>query len=152
MRISDYIVKNKKALAIIAFVAVAVIFIFNQNNSIITRGELNSYRSLDKKIQELEAEISRYDSENYDKVSDYLDLRVKYEEIEQSFNEYKGKYPDDLAEEVEQVREEVSNCFSYHDEEITDFRPDSFGIIQINSHVFNFIIDILRLILNFTKV
>ena len=112
MRISDYIGKNKKTLAIIAFVAVAGIFIFNQNNSIITRGELNSYRSLDKKIQELEAEISRYDSENYDKVSDYLDLRVKYEEIEQSFNEYKGKYPDDLAEEVEQVREEVNEYYS----------------------------------------
>ena len=109
MRISEKI-NNKTILAGIAVVVIGL-FILSPNNSIITRKKLKEYEGLDKKIQELDEESSKYYSDNKDKISEYLDLRVKYEDVEKSFYEYKEKYPDDLAEDIEKAKEEVNEYY-----------------------------------------
>jgi len=96
-------INNKTILAGIAVVVIGL-FVLSQNNSIITRKKLKEYESLDKKIQELDEENSKYYSDNKDEISDYLDLRVKYEDVEKSFYEYKEKYPDDLEEDIEKAK------------------------------------------------
>lgn len=88
------------------------LFVLSQNSSIITRKKLKEYEGLDKKIQELDEESSKYYSDNKDEISEYLDLRVKYEDLEQSFYEYKEKYPDDLAEDIEKAKEEVNEYYA----------------------------------------
>ena len=111
MRISEKL-KDKKIIVGVATAAAIVVFATFQNNSIITRQKLKEYKSLDKKIQELEEKDSKYYSDNSEEISKYLDLRVKYEDMEQSFNEYKEKYPNDLAEEIETAKEEVNEYYS----------------------------------------
>lgn len=103
---------NKKTIIGISVIAVIIAFGLIQNNSIITRKKLKEYETLDKKIQELDKESSKYYSENRDEISRYLDLRVKYEDVEQSFNEYKEKYPDDLADEIEATEKEVNEYYA----------------------------------------
>lgn len=110
MRISEKI-NNKTILAGIAVVVIGI-FVLSQNNSIIIRKRLKEYESLDKKIQELDEESSKYYSDNNDEISDYLDLRVKYEDLEQSFYEYKEKYPYDLAEDIKKAKEEVNEYYA----------------------------------------
>ena len=95
-----------------AVAAVIIGFGISQNNSIITRQKLKEYGRLDKKIQELDKESSKYYSDNYEEISKYLDLRVEYEDVEQSFNEYKEKYPDDLADEIETAKDEVDTYYA----------------------------------------
>lgn len=111
MRILDKF-NNKKIIIGIMVVFAIGIFAISQNNSIITRQKLKEYESLDKKIQELEEKDSKYYSDNYDEISKYLDLRVKYEDMEQSFNEYKEKYPDDLADDIEKAKNEVDEYYA----------------------------------------
>ena len=111
MRILDKF-NNKKIIIGIMAVFVVGIFAISQYNSIITRQKLKEYESLDKKIQELEEKDSKYYSDNYDEISKYLDLRVKYEDVEQSFNEYKEKYPDDLADDIEKAKNEVDEYYA----------------------------------------
>lgn len=110
MRISEKI-NNKTILAGIAVIVIGL-FILSPNNSIITRKKLKEYEGLDKKIQELDEESSKYYSDNKDEISKYLDLRVKYEDLEQSFYEYKEKYPDDLADDIEKAKEEVNEYYA----------------------------------------
>ena len=110
MRILEKI-NNKTILAGIAVVLIGL-FVLSQNSSIITRKKLKEYESLDKKIQRLDEESSKYYSDNKDEISDYLDLRVKYEDVEKSFYEYKEKYPDDLAEDIEKAKEEVNEYYA----------------------------------------
>lgn len=111
MRILDKFNNKKIIIGIMAAFAIGI-FAISQNNSIITRQKLKEYKSLDKKIQELEEKDSKYYSDNYEEISKYLDLRVKYEDVEQSFNEYKEKYPDDLSEEIETAKEEVNEYYA----------------------------------------
>lgn len=104
---------NNKKIIVGVVGAVAIgIFVLGQNNSIITRQKLKEYESLDKKIQQLEEEGSKYYSDNYEEISKYLDLRVEYEDVEQSFYEYKEKYPDDLADEIETAKNEVNEYYA----------------------------------------
>lgn len=110
MRILEKI-NNKTILAGIAVIVIGL-FVLSQNSSIITRKKLKEYEGLDKKIQELDEESSKYYSDNKDEISEYLDLRVKYEDLEQSFYEYKEKYPDDLAEDIEKAKEEVNEYYA----------------------------------------
>ena len=105
---------NKIILGCLSVVVIGI-FVLSQNNSIITRRKLKEYKSLDKKIQDLDEESSKYYSKNKDEISEYLDLRVKYEELNQSFNEYKEKYPNNLEEDIEKVKEEVNE---YHEQVI----------------------------------
>lgn len=104
-------INNKTILAGIAVIVIGL-FVLSQNNSIITRKKLKEYESLDKKIQELDEESSKYYNDNKDEISDYLDLRVKYEDVEKSFYEYKEKYPDDLAEDIEKAKDEVNEYYA----------------------------------------
>lgn len=110
MRILEKI-NNKTILAGIAVVVIGL-FVLSQNNSIITRKKLKEYESLDKKIQELDEESSKYYSNNKDQISDYLDLRVKYEDVEKSFYEYKEKYPQYLKIEFHLVKGQLLNFYS----------------------------------------
>lgn len=104
---------NKKAIAaVLIATAVIVVFAINQNNSIITRQKLSEYKNLDEKIQDINEESSKYYSDNSKEISKYLDLRVKYEDVEESFNEYKEKYPDDLAEEIETTKKEINEYYA----------------------------------------
>lgn len=104
--------KNKKTIITIYIAMLIAVFVIGKDYSIITRQTLKEYESLDKKIQELDEESSKYSSDNYDEISKYLDLRVKYEEVEQSFNEYKEKYPNDLEDEIETVKDEVNEYYA----------------------------------------
>ncbi len=111
MRISEKF-NNKKIIIGVAAVAVILGVVFMQNNSIITRKQLKEYEELDKKIESLYEESSKYSSDNYDEISKYLDLRVKYEDAELSFYEYKEKYPDDLVDDIEAAKEEVNEYYA----------------------------------------
>ena len=115
MKNSNYIEKlsNKKSItSIVLIISVIIVFTLIQNNTLITRHQLKEYKSLDEKMQRLDDESSKYYSDNQEKISNYLDLRVKYEEIEQSFNEYKEKYPDDLDDDIENVKNEVNEYYA----------------------------------------
>lgn len=103
--------KNGIAAALIA-TAIIMFFVINQNNSIITRQKLSEYKDLDKKIQQIDEESSKYYSDNSEGISKYLDLRVKYDDVETSFNEYKEKYPDDLVDEIETTKEDINEYYS----------------------------------------
>lgn len=115
MKNSNYIEKlsNKKSItSIVLIISVIIVFALIQNNTLITRQQLKEYKSLDEKMQRLDDESSKYYSDNQEKISNYLDLRVKYEEIEQSFNEYKEKYPDDLDDDIENAKNEVNEYYA----------------------------------------
>ena len=115
MKNSNYIEKlsNKKSItSIVLIISVIIVFTLIQNNTLITRHQLKEYKSLDEKMQRLDDESSKYYSDNQKKISNYLDLRVKYEEIEQSFNEYKEKYPDDLDDDIENAKNEVNEYYA----------------------------------------
>ena len=114
MKDPNYIEKlsNKKSITSIALIiSVIIVFALIQNNTLITRHQLKEYKSLDEKMQRLDDESSKYYSDNQEKISNYLDLRVKYEEIEKSFNEYKEKYPDDLEDDIENAKNEVNEYY-----------------------------------------
>ena len=68
--------KNKK---IIMSIGIILLLIIITNNSIITRGKLAEYKTLDKKIQELEEIDLNYYENNREEISKYLDLKKKYE-------------------------------------------------------------------------
>jgi len=104
--------RNKKTMITLFIAMVIAVFVIGKDYSIITRKNLKEYESLAKKIQRLDEESSKYSSDNYDEISKYLDLRVKYEEVEQSFNEYKEKYPNDLEDEIETVKDEVNEYYA----------------------------------------
>ena len=55
-----------------------MLLIIIKNNSIITRGKLAEYKTLDKKIQELEESDLTYYENNREEISKYLDLKKKY--------------------------------------------------------------------------
>lgn len=115
MKDPNYIEKlsNKKSIkSIVLIISVIIVFALIQNNTLITRHQLKEYKSLDEKMQRLDDESSKYYSDNQEKISNYLDLRVKYEEIEQSFNEYKEKYPDDLDDDIENAKNEVNEYYA----------------------------------------
>ena len=85
MKNPNYIEKlsNKKSItSIVLIISVIIVFALIQNNTLITRQQLKEYKSLDEKMQRLDDESSKYYSDNQKKISNYLDLRVKYEEIE----------------------------------------------------------------------
>lgn len=114
MKDPNYIEKlsNKKSIkSIVLIISVIIVFALIQNNTLITRHQLKEYKSLDEKMQRLDDESSKYYSDNQEKISNYLDLRVKYEEIEKSFNEYKEKYPDDLEDDIENAKNEVNEYY-----------------------------------------
>ena len=81
--------KNKKFIIGLGIILLLVII---KNNAIIKRGKLAEYNTLDKKIQELEETDLNYYEDNREEISKYLDLKKKYESVEESFNDYKNKY------------------------------------------------------------
>ena len=100
--------KNKK---IIIGIGIILLLIIIKNNSIITRGKLAEYKTLDKKIQELEESDLTYYENNREEISKYLDLKKKYESVEESFNDYKNRYPDDLSNEIDATKDEVNKYY-----------------------------------------
>lgn len=112
MRIPEKFNNKKTIAAVLIATAVIMFFAINKNNSIITRQKLSEYKNLDKKIEEINEESSKYYSDNSEEISKYLDLRVKYEDVEESFNQYKEKYPDDLAEEIETTKKEINEYYA----------------------------------------
>ena len=97
-------------LSIILFIIIA--WILPSGSALISKDELEEYKSLAKKIEDSYEESSRYYDENYEDISKYLDLRVEYEEVYKEFEEYKIENPESLLEDVKQAKEDVNKYYA----------------------------------------
>lgn len=100
------IIRNISFIAIIIFS-----WSINLESSIIKKDKLEQYKNLTKQIEQLNIEDSKYYDENSAAIKKYLDLQVKYEEVQVSFDEYKKEHPETLVEEVKQAKDDVNKLY-----------------------------------------